>query len=72
MEDIKRLLKLSRIEKDIASKDIAEYMGISKSSITKIERNFAGYSPIRYLLYLRSEGVNINLLLDTINKNGLR
>lgn len=65
-EDIKRLLKVSRVEKDIASKDIAEYIQISNSAITTIESKFLANSRVKYIAYLRSKGVDLNALFDKI------
>lgn len=64
--DIKKILKVSRIEKDIASKDIAEYMEISNSAITSIESRFLDNSRVKYIAYLRSKGVDLNALFDKI------
>lgn len=66
-KDIQKMLKLARIDKNIASKDIAEYIQISNSSITSIEKDFIKNSRIKYLTYLRSKGVDLNAIFDAIN-----
>lgn len=47
---------------------ISEFIGCNAKGIYYIENNFEKTKAIRYLMYMRKKGLNVNKLLDYANK----
>lgn len=47
---------------------ITEFIGCNAKGIYYIENNFENTKAIRYLMYMRKKGLNVNKLLDMVNE----
>lgn len=59
-----KIRKEFNIKVDIAK--ISEFIGCNQKGIYYIENNFQKTKSIRYLMYMRKKGLNVNKLLDQI------
>lgn len=46
---------------------ISEFIGCNPKGIYYIENNFEKTKAVRYLMYMRNAGLNVNKLLDQMN-----
>jgi len=54
----------ARTEKDILQEEVAKFFKTRQSNISYIERKIDENSFVRYLWYLRKQGLDINNILD--------
>lgn len=59
-------LKVERIRLQMKAKDMAERIAVSPQLLYKAEQNEGETAVIKYLSFLRSQGVDINKLFDRI------
>lgn len=57
-------LKSERMKYNIKTKDIANYLTVSPSVVSYIEKSAEKNSRFKYLKYLRDKGVDLNNLFE--------
>lgn len=62
-------LKVERIRLQMKAKDMAERIAVSPQLLYKAEQNEGETTVIKYLSFLRSQGVDINKLFDRIENS---
>jgi hypothetical protein len=62
-----KIRKIYDVKVNIA--EISEFIGCNPKGIYYIERSFEEIKAIRYLMYMRKAGLNVNKILDNINEN---
>ena len=48
---------------------ISEFIGCNSKGVYYIENNIQNTKSIRYLMYMRKKGLNVNKLIDRLNEN---
>lgn len=61
-----KIRKEFHIKVDIA--EITKFIGCNPKGIYYIENNFEEIKGIRYLMYLRKRGLNVNKVIDRLNE----
>ena len=61
-------LKVERIRLQLTAKSVAEMMGISRQQLSNIEQSDNLPVMVMYIAFLRSRGVDLNDLFDSITK----
>ena len=61
-------LKVERIRLQLTAKSVAEMMGISRQQLSNIEQSDNLPVMVKYIAFLRSRGVDLNDLFDSITK----
>lgn len=62
-------LKLLRIRAKVKTKEVAAYIGINPSSITSIESKEKIPTVIRYLMYLKSKGIDMKYIKKLLEEH---
>ena len=66
--EIGRRIKGSRVAKDISTKEMAEYVGVTPQRINSIERGLdEEHTVVKILMFLRKQGVDLNLIFEKDN-----
>lgn len=62
-------LKLLRVRADVKTKEMAAYIGINPSSITNIESREKIPTIIKYLMYLKSKGIDMEYIKKLLEED---
>ena len=62
-----KIRKIYDVKVNIA--EITEFIGCNPKGIYYIERSFEEIKAVRYLMYMRNAGLNVNKLLDNMNED---